>query len=415
MLTNATAKSARAAARPYKMADAGGLYLYVRPSGRKTWRVKFRYLRREKLLTIGDFPDIGLGDAREQRDQAREQLRKGEDPSGATARARATSSAAENRYDTHSFEAIARRWHAHSVPRWSTVHAADVLASLERDIFPVLGAMPIDGITTPVVLSALRVIEARGRIETARRVRQRISGVFGFAISEGLATADPAAIVARALAPPPLARRQPALLELSDARALLAAAELVGGALVIKLASRFLALTAVRLATLRGAIWDEFESVDWKGETTGREIWRVPAARMKLTRAKKADPAAAHLVPLSAQAVEVLRAARATGGEYALSGCNYAFPGRGERGPIGEAAIGDLYRRAGYGARHVPHGWRATFSTILNERYPEDRALIDRALAHAPKDRVEAAYNRAEQLDRRRDLLDRWAQLLADG
>lgn len=395
MLTNATVKAARRAARPYKMGDAGGLYLFVRPSGSKCFRMKYRFSGKEKLLTFGDFPELGLGDARELRDKAREQLRRGVDPSTRSG------TAPELHADT-SFEALGRRWHAHMRPRWSEVHAGDVLASLERDVFPAIGAMPIGAITTPVVLSALRSIEARGTIETARRVRQRISGVFGFAISEGHANADPAAIVGKALAPVPASRRQPALLELEDARALLDAAERVDGGAIVKLASRFLALTAVRLASVRGARWSEFEDLDGAAP-----LWRIPAARMKLTKVKKADRSADHVVPLSRQAVDVLRAARA----YASSECNYAFPGRGGR-PIGEAAIGDLYKRAGFAGRHVPHGWRATFSTIMNEAAPEDRALIDRALAHALKDKVEAAYNRAEHLSRRRRLFQQWADLL---
>lgn len=287
------------------------------------------------------------------------------------------------------------------------MHAGDVLASLERDVFPAIGAMPVAAITVPVVLNALRSVESRGRVETARRLRQRISAVFGFAISEGVATQDPAAIVSRALAPTPAPRRQPALVDLDEARALVAAVQVVAAAPIAKLASQFLALTAVRLGALRGARWSEFEALD-----RAAPIWRVPAARMKLKQAKKADAGFDHIVPLSAQAVQVLRAARAIGGEYAFAECNYAFPGRGGKRPIGEGAIGTLYDQAGFAGRHVPHGWRATFSTIMNERFPEERAVIDLALAHAPKDKVEAAYNRAEHLGRRRRLFDRWAALL---
>jgi integrase len=409
MLTNATVKAARPGARPYKMADAGGLYLYVRPNGRRTFRMKFRYARREQLLTFGDFPDVSLGDARELRDEAREQLRRGANPAGAAARARAGAAAPEC---AATFEDWARRWHAHQLPRWSAVHAADVITSLERDVFPELGALEPSAIDSPAVLRVLRAVEARSSIETARRLRQRTSAIFGFAMSEGgakVATGDPAAIVTRALAAPPAKGRHPALTELEPARALLAAAERVQAAPIAKLASLFLALTAVRLGTLRGARWAELEDVDLDGSFIGprRPLWRVPAARMKLTKARKADPAADHLVPLPLQAIEILRAARRQGG-----GSPYIFPGRSGRTPIGEAAIGDLYTRAGFAGRHVPHGWRSTFSTILNELYPEEDGLIDQALGHVPKDKVEAAYNRAEHLARRRLLFQRWGELL---
>jgi len=395
MLTNATVKAARPSARPYKLGDSGGLYVLVRPNGRKTYRMKFRYQRREKLLTFGDFPDVALAEARELRDRAREQLRRGADPSDRNA---------TNATNATAFADVARRWHAHQLPRWSAVHAADVLATLERDVFPSLGALQLGAIDAPAVLRALRGVEARGCIETARRLRQRISAVFSFAMSEGLAVADPAAIVARALQPIPATRRHPALLELGDARRLLADVDALEAGAIVKLASRFLALTAVRLAALRGARWCEIEDLD------GAEpLWRIPAARMKLTQVRKADPAAAHLVPLAPAAAEILRAVRSA----TTQNESLIFPGRGGNAPIGEAAIGTLYIRAGYAGRHVPHGWRASFSTIMNERRPADRALIDAALAHSPKDKVEAAYNRAQHLERRREIFADWAQLLA--
>jgi integrase len=401
MLTNATVKAARPSARPYKMADAGGLYLLVRPNGSRTWRMKFRFGRKERLLTFGAFPDVDLAHARERRDSAREQLLRGELPISKR------EAAANDQAAT--FQDSALRWHAHQQSRWSAVHAADVLSSLQRDAFPAIGAFPLEAIDAPAVLQLLRTVEARSCVETARRLRQRISAVFGLAMSEGFAGQDPAAIVARALAPTPAKRRHPALLEVDAARALLAAAERVDVGPGVKLASRFLALTGVRLGTLRGARWDELEEVDLDGSFVGplRALWRIPPARMKLTKVRKSDPTAAHLVPLSAAAVDVLRAARKLAGASEL-----VFPGRDGRQPIGEAAIGDLYRRAGFTGQHVPHGWRATFSTILNERFPADRALIDQALAHTPKDRVEAAYNRAEQLVRRRCLFERWARVL---
>jgi integrase len=409
MLTNATVKAARPGARPYKMADAGGLYLFVRPSGRRTFRMKFRFDRREQLLTFGDFPDIGLGEARELRDDAREQLRRGINPAGALARAQAAAAAAAAEQGP-GFEIWARRWHAHQVPRWSPVHADDVITSLERDVFPDLGALELKAIDSPAILRVLRAVEARSCVESARRLCQRISAVFSFAISEGGAGSNPAAIIGRdVLAAAPAKGRHPALTEIGPARELLEIVDGMPGAPIAKLASRLLALTAVRLGTLRGARWTEFEDVDLEGSFIGprRPLWRIPAARMKLSKARKADPAADHLVPLPLQAIEILRAARDLAGDS-----EYVFPGRGRRRPIGEAAIGDLYARAGFAGRHVPHGWRSTFSTILNERGRRDRALIDQALGHVPKDKVEGAYNRAEHLVLRRLLFQRWAELL---
>ena len=391
MLTNATVRAARPRARPYKLFDGRGLYLHVTPSGHRGWRLRYRLEGREKLLCLGAFPELDLGGAREAGDAARAQLALGADPSLAVIQR-----------SSSGFEDVARAWHAHQLARWSAVHADDVLASLARDVFPAIGAVPLAAIDAPAVLRVLRAVEARGHHETARRLRQRISAVFGFAMSEGLAQEDPAAIVTRALAPSAAPQRHRALLSIGPARELLVAVDQLDAAPAAKLASRFLALTAVRLAGVRGAAWSEFEQLDGPEPT-----WRIPAARMKLTRRKKADPAADHLVPLVPAAVSVLHAARA-----AFPGDGPVFPGRDGERPLGEGAIGALYRRAGFGEAHVPHGWRATFSTVLNERWPEDRTIIDRALAHAPKDKVEAAYNRAEHLDRRRNLFVRWAELL---
>lgn len=404
MLTNATVKAARARSRPYKIFDERGLHLLVRPSGRMTWRVKYRLQGREQLLTIGCYPDVALNDARAQCDVAHEAIARGEKPRPRSdARARA-----------YLFEDAAAAWCALRAEGWTEVHAADVRTSLERDVFPAIGAMPIGTIESRDIVVLLRTIERRGAGETARRVRQRISGVFALAVSEGLADRDPAAIVGGALRSTSAGGRHPALEDVDDARALLAAAELVIGAPAAKLASRYLALTAVRLAAVRGAQWSEIEDLDGAAP-----LWRVPAARMKLRKALKATPAGDHLVPLSAAAVAVLRAARANLHRDDADCDALIFPGRPGR-PIGEGAIGALYARTAFAGRHVPHGWRASFSTIMNERFPLEREAIDRALGHALKDadgkaaKVEGAYNRSAQLEARRSLFDRWGALLTD-
>jgi integrase len=392
MLTSAAVKAARPRSRAYKMADERGLFLFVAPTGLKSFRLKYRRCGKEQLLVIGRYPDMTLTDARERRDRVRLELARGEDP-----RSRRQSI---EKIDT--FEATARAWHEHRQARWSAEHAGDVLASLETHVFPVLGDRPIADIDPPLVLEVLQSIESAGMFETARRVRQRISAVFGFAIARKLVTYDPAGLLTKELGAAPAPRQQPALVELEAVRELLAAVEASSAAAIVKLASRFLALTAVRWAAVRGACWEEIENLDGTAP-----IWRVPAARMKLTRAKKASPAHDHLVPLSPATVDILRQARAIS-----PGSVYIFPGRGGDRRLGQGALRDLYAELGYAGRHVPHGWRASFATIMNERHPDYRHAIDLALAHSPKDKVEAAYNRSEQLQRRRWLFDRWADLL---
>lgn len=394
MLTNAAVKAARGRDAAYKLPDGQGLHLAVLPSGSKSWRQRCRIGGKEQTLTLGLWPEHSLADARAWRDQVRARLEQGLDPRVVPA--------------TTTFEAIARRWHAQRAPEWSAVHAADVLVSLERDAFPAIGAAAIGAISATDVLELLEPVAARAPA-TARRLQQRLSCVFRFAIARELASADPAAIVADEVAAARPVRRQPALVDLGEIHELLAAVDQLRAGAAVKAAHRFLALTAVRLAVVRGARWGEIEDLDGDAPT-----WRVPAARMKLATAKKADAAHDHLVPLSRQAVAILHSARANmhSGDANMHDA-LIFAGRGAGRPLGEAAIGELYDRAGFAGRHVPHGWRASFSTVLNDRHPEDRAAIDQALAHTPKDRVEAAYNRASRLDARRRLFQAWADLVA--
>lgn len=392
MLTNAAAKAAGAQSRAYKLHDQGGMHLLVRPTGTKSWQQKYRFAGKEKLLTIGQFPEINVARARILQAQAKELLEEGVDPS------RAQRSA-------DSFEQLARAWHRHHRASWSETHAADVLASLERDVFPELGARPIGAVQPRELLDIVRLVERRGCLETAGRLRQRLSAIFGFGIAEGLCEDDPAAQLGRAMKKGKLSVPHPALTRIEDCRALLAACEVDRGAAVSIMASRFLALTAVRLAAVRGMRWAE---VDLEAR-----IWTVPAERMKLSKPKKGEERFDHVVPLSDQALWILRGVRpaSTGGEPHID--RLVFPGR-SGGPIGEGTLRELYNRAGFAGRHVPHGWRSSFSTILNEDLgPEWRTDIDRALAHSPKDKVEAAYNRAQLLDRRRVIFDRWGELLA--
>lgn len=394
MLTMAAVKAAQPQAVPYKLFDGGGLHLYVAPTGLKSWRKKYRFKGREKLLTFGRFPEMTLPEARLAREAAKDKLRRGIDPGSADA-------ASGDGGGT--FEALARAWHRHGEAGWSPAHADEVMISLERDVFPAIGAHEVDAIAAAQCLAILRKVEVRGCVATARRLRHRLSSVFRFGMAQGLAMGDPAAALRAAMRPLPLARPMPALVDIGECRALLAACDEAGARAGTVLASRFLALTAVRLDAVRGMRWGE---VDHEGAT-----WTVPAERMKLGTAKKGDARFDHAVPLSTEALAVLAAAQRLRRSDDPDGL--VFTGRGGIAPIGEGAIRELYIRAGYGGRHVPHGWRASFSTLMNEAMgPEWRDDIDRALAHTPKSLVEAAYNRAQQLGRRRELMQRWGAML---
>lgn len=393
MLSDVAIRKAAPADKDYKLGDSGGLYLLVTRSGAKSFRLKYRYGGKEHRLVFGLYPEVTLAEARDRRDEAKKLLRDGLDPK-IIRRARIQTAIADGK---NTFEAVAREWHRLNKAKWVTRHGDDVLESLERDVFPLIGDQPLRSITPPLVLSVVRAIEQRSAVETARRVRQRLSAVFVYGIASGICDTDPAAIIRGALAPLPPRTKQPAVIDLEQARAMLRAVDATAGHPTTKLAIRLLALTAVRPGELRGAGWDEFEGA----------TWHVPAERMKGRLATKRP----HDVPLSDQALEVLIAQRQVSGRWPL-----VFPSsrHGHR-PMSENAMGYLLNRAGYHGKHVPHGFRACFSSIMNERFPADRAIIDLMLAHTPSNKVEAAYNRAAFMERRRELAQAWAGMLMEG
>jgi integrase len=400
MLTDAKVKNAKTADKGYRLVDTGGLHLFVSPTGGKLWRMRYKFAGSEKTLSFGQYPEISLLEAREARDAAKKLLRQGKDPSVQKRVDKLT--VATSAADT--FEVLAREWFELQKPRWVSRHADDVINSLEQDVFPDLGSLPIRDIKAPVVLAVLRKVERRGAKETARRLRQRISGVFVYGISSGRADDDPAAIVSKAMAPVKKGR-QPAIVDLDAAREMLRQSEQVPAHGVTKLAIRLLALTAVRPGTLATTPWSEFNDLD-----PDEPVWQIPAERMKLALQHKDDESRDHMVPLSKQAVETIEALRSITGKGPL-----VFPNaRYAHKPMSENAMGYLLNRAGYHHKHVPHGFRSTFSTIMNERFPADRAIIDFMLAHVPKDAVEKAYNRALYLPRRIELAQLWADLLLE-
>lgn len=398
MLTDMRIRKEKPKEKPFKIADGGGLFLYVSPSGGKLWRFRYTFGGKEKLLSIGSYPTISLLEARGERDDAKVMLKAGKDPSS-TKKLRKL--AGVNAGET-SFEALAREWFELNKPQWVERHADDVITSLEKEIFPILGKVQIKDITASDVIATLRPIEARGAKDTARRIRQRMSAVFVHAIATGRANGDPAATVQKAMAPLKKGR-QPAITDLSKAREMLAKVDAEVAHPVTKLAIRILALTAVRPGTLAATPWFEWVDVEEK------PLWQIPAERMKLRLHYKDDEARDHLVPLSKQVVDAITALRQISGRGPL-----AFPNaRHAHKPMSENAMGYLLNRAGYHGHHVPHGFRATFSSVMNERFPADKAIVDLMLAHVPKDKVEGAYNRALHLERRTELAQEWADLIA--
>jgi integrase len=382
-LTDTAIRSAKPKEKPYKLADGQGLFLLVKPNGTRLWRLKYRIDGREKLLSVGMYPEVSLKIARERREDARRLMAAGVDPSAKRKAERAA------RADT--FEAIAREWLTLKSKSLTERTYEKRLSRFEAFVFPYVGKRPIATITAPDLLTAFKRVEARGKNETAHRVRSESSAVFRYAIATGRAERDPAADLRGALAPV-VVRNHAAITEPTKIGELLRAIHGYTGQPATEYALKLLPLTFVRPGELRGAEWSEFD-------LDGAE-WRIPGARMKMREQ--------HIVPLSSQAVTLLRQLQPLTG----SG-RYLFPSlRTNERPISNNTLNAALRRLGYtGNEMVSHGFRSMASTCLNEQ-GLDPDLIELQLAHAERDEVRGAYNRAQRLADRRKMMQTWADYL---
>ena len=395
-LTDLAIRKIKPTDKPVRVADGGGLYLEVAPTGSKLWRWKYRFGGKEKRLGLGIYPDTGLREARKRRDEARKQLAAGIDPSAerqAVKAARTASSAG-------SFEAVAREWHAavhaHKV---SAGHAARTLIRLEQDVFPWIGAMPIGDIGAQLLLQTLRRIEARGAVETAHRAKQACGQVYRYAIATGRAAADPSSGLTDALKPVNV-EHMPAITDPKRVGELLRAIEGYEGMPATRAALRLAPLLFVRPGELRKAEWSEFD--------LDAAEWRIPSARMKRSKDDKAN-GAAHLVPLPTQAVDILRDLHPLTGHG-----RYVFPSArtGER-PMSDNAVLSALRRMGFPKDEMTgHGFRAMARTMLAERLDVDEVVIEAQLGHAVGGALGRAYNRTQFAEQRRNMMQTWAGYL---
>jgi len=386
MLTDKRLKSLKPKAKLYRVADALGLCIEVRPTGTLYWRLKYRYTGKPKMLSLGPYPEVSLREARLSRDKARKTLRAGTDPSEQRKQAKADAVQAA----ANSFEVIAREWMARQDVAEATAIKNRWL--LETFAIPEMGRRPIAGITPRELLDVLRKVEARGTLETAQRLKQKCGQVFRYAILEGKAEIDPTGSLRGALKAPE-GRHHSAITDPKAIGGLLRAIDGFEGSPVTLAALRLLPLVFVRPGELRHAVWSEFD--------LEAAVWRIPAERMKMK--------AAHIVPLSNQAVAILRAL------YPLTGpTGFVFPGvRTANRPMSENTINAALRRLGYSKDEMTgHGFRAMASSRLNEMGWTPDA-IERQLAHAESNKVRAAYSHgAEYLDERRRMMQAWSDYL---
>ena len=392
-LTAVAIRAAKPRAKAYKLSDSGGLYVEVSPAGGKWWRWKYRFGGKEKRLSLGVFPDVGLKAAREKRDEYRRQLAAGIDPSQARKAAKVAQAGAE------SFETIAREWHEKFAPGWAASHAERTLRRFERDLFPWLGKRPIAQITAPELLTVLRRIESRGAQETAHRAKQNCGQVFRYAVATGRAERDPTGDLRGAL-PPPKSKHHASITDPKRVGELLRAIDSYEGYFVTKCALRLAPLVFVRPGELRRAEWREIDF--------DKAEWRIPAERMKMREQ--------HIVPLASQSVAILRELEPLTNrpiEARPDAPRYVFPGaRSRHRPMSENAVLAALRRMGYAKEDMTgHGFRSMASTLLHERGWNHHA-IERQLAHAERNAVSAAYNFAEHLPERRQMMQAWADYL---
>ncbi|WP_224983013.1 tyrosine-type recombinase/integrase [Geomonas agri] len=387
-LTEVKVRTAKPAEKQVKLSDGGGMYLLVTPSGGKCWRLKYRFLGKEKVLAIGTYPEISLSEAREKRLQARKMLANGIDPSEAKkAKKAAMVATSEN-----SFEVIAREWHHKFSADWSETHSVTTLRRLNADVIPVIGARPISEIKAPEVLAMLRRIESRGALETAHRIRTICGQIFRYAVATGRADRNCAADLKGAL-PPYKKSHLSAITNPKAVAPLLRAIDDYKGTFPVKCALQLAALFFVRPGELRQAEWSE---IDFDSK-----LWNIPASRMKMKQP--------HIVPLSTQAIAILTELQVVTGRSL-----YLFPsGRSFARPMSNNAINAALRRMGFDKDEMTgHGFRAMARTILDEVLQFRPDFIEHQLAHAVRDPNGRAYNRTAHLTERQKMMQVWADYL---
>ncbi|KDB50490.1 integrase family protein [Sphaerotilus natans subsp. natans DSM 6575] len=410
ILSDQAIKKAKPEAKPRKLSDGGGLLLEVRPEGGKWWRLRYRFAGKEKMLSLGVYPAVALADARKRRDEARALLAAGIDPSAARKDSKAEqarqqhieSLVAQGKPLPGTFEHVARDWlEKKHEPEVSPRYSARSRKQLETDVFPHIGRMPMREITAPVLLELLRKVEARGATDTAHRVKQTCGLVFRYAITTGDADRDPVPDLRGALATH-TKRHFPAITDPVRVGELLRAFDAYTGQPGTRTALKLAAMVFQRPGNLIAMRW---EDLDLDAAT-----WSIPSEDMKRTKGQKLN-GAAHVVPLARQAVALLRELHPLTGHGV-----HCFPGLGNKRhqPISNVTLNAAMRRLGFsGDEMTAHGFRALARTVIVENLPGvDSQWIEAQLAHAKKGPLGSAYDRAQYLHQRRQMMQTWADYL---
>ncbi|MDA8518609.1 tyrosine-type recombinase/integrase [Citrobacter sp. Igbk 16] len=378
-------RRAKPEAKAYTLGDGQGLSLLIEPNGSKSWRFRYRFAGKPKMISLGVYPTITLADARSRRDDARKLVAEGKNPS----EVRKEQKIALQTESESAFEKIATEWHQMKSTKWSEGYASDIMEAFQNDIFPYVGERPVGEIKPLELLNVLRKIEKRGALEKMRKVRQRCSEVFRYAIATGRAEFNPAADLSSALEVHQ-SNHFP-FLKADEIPDFLRALDSYTGSRLVQIATKLLMITGVRTIELRAALWSEFD--------LDNAIWEIPAERMKMRKA--------HLVPLSTQALDLLKEL-----EIMTKNYRYVFPGRNDPNkPMSEASINQVIKRIGYSGRVTGHGFRHTMSTILHENGYES-VWVEMQLAHVDKNSIRGTYNHAQYLDKRRDMMQSYSNMI---
>lgn len=396
-LTDLQVRNAKKLERPYKLFDGGGLYLEVTSAGSKLWRLKYRQPNgKDNKLHFGSYPEVTLSEAREKRDAARRLIAVGLDPGQVRdEKAKLAKTLSEN-----TFEKVARDWHQNKLKNWQPQTAANLMHRFELDLFPVFGNVPIAYVKVPHVLEAIRAVEGRGALEIAKRLTSDCSRVFKYAIRCELTERNPAALLREVLEPQEKGHfaairsdELPAFL-----KALYANEACMG--MQIRIAMRLMLLVFVRTSELIETPWSEIDLE--KGE------WVIPWTRMKRGKRKINPDNTDHHVSPSRQAIALLRELHKLTGRGRL-----LFPNmRDGQRPMSNMALLKALERMGYKGRMTGHGFRALAMSTLKERLGIRHEVVDRQLAHAPKDKLESAYDRARYLEERKAMMQQWADFI---
>ncbi len=385
-LNDTKCKNAKPKDKTYRLFDGHGLYLEVSPKGGRYWRMKYRHLGKENRLAHGVYPEMTLSEARELTMNARKMLARGVDP----AIAKKEHKAALHYQSANNFQAIALEWVEKQAAVWKPSNYLKVTRRLKNDVFPQLGALPVDAITPPILLRMAQVVEARGAHEMARSVLQYCGQVFRYAIATSRATSDPTRDLRGALKPYKKGRI-PAL-TFRELPKFLQDLENSGMFEITYLATKLMMLTFVRTSELIGAKKGE---IDFKNK-----MWEIPAERMKMERP--------HMVPLSRQALAILKRLF----EYNPAS-EYLFPSpQGWRKHISNNTVLFAIYDMGYKGRMTGHGFRALAMSTIKEELGYRHEVIDRQLAHIEPNKIKAAYDRAEFLEERKKMMQDWANLI---